>query len=105
MNFHTLFETPRPTADVVFRESRLKPGLLFLIFLALSATAATIGYQGGIEQGGVSLPAGLAYWIAGVMALMSLVVLSGLRASRRATNWLMRYDGARLLIKYRSYLN
>ncbi len=36
---------------------------------------------------------------------MSLVVLSGFRASLRGTNWLMRYDGARLLIKYRSYLN
>ena len=64
-----------------------------------------IGYQGGIDHDGVSLPSGLAYWIAGVMALMSLVVLSGFRASLRGANWLVRYDGARLLIKYRSYLN
>ena len=105
MNFHKLFETPRPTVDVFFRESRLKQALILLIFLAISATAAVIGYQGGIDHDGVSLPSGLAYWIAGVMALMSLVVVSGFRASLRGTNWLMRYDGARLLIKYRSYLN
>ena len=64
-----------------------------------------IAHRGGIEQDGFSLPSGWAYWIAGVTALMSLVVLAGFRASLRGTNWLMRYDGARLLIKYRSYLN
>ncbi len=105
MNFYRLRETPPPIQDVFFRESRLSKGLFFLICLVLSAILAFVGYQGGIHGDDFEFPSSLAYWIAGVMAILALVALSGLRASLKDTNWLMRYDGARLFIKYRSYLN
>ncbi|MCZ6486105.1 MAG: hypothetical protein O6826_10450, partial [Acidobacteria bacterium] len=105
MNFYWLRETPPPIQDVFFRESRLSKGLFFLICLVLSAILAFVGYQGGIHGDDFEFPSSLAYWIAGVMAILALVALSGLRASLKDTNWLMRYDGARLFIKYRSYLN
>ncbi len=108
MNFYRLAETPPPIQDVFFRESRLTKGLFFLICLVLSAILAFVGYQGGIpggESDDLEVPSFLAYWIAGVLAVLALVALSGLRASLKDTNWLMRYDGARLFIKYRSYLN
>ncbi|MDA2937696.1 alkaline shock response membrane anchor protein AmaP [Acidobacteria bacterium AH-259-A15] len=105
MNFYRLRETPALPYDAVFRESRLKKGLFFLICLAISATMAFIGYQGGIDRSGWDVPSTLAYYIAGVIAILALVALLGLRASLRETNWLIRYEGDRLLIKYRSYLN
>ncbi len=105
MNFYRLGETPPPIQDVFFRESRLIKFLVFLICLVLSAILAVVGYQGGIHGDDFEFPSFLAYWIAGVIAILALVALSGLRASLKDTNWLMRYDGARLFIKYRSYLN
>lgn len=105
MNFYQLRETPLLPYDVLFRESRLKQGMIFLICLFISATLAFIGYQGGIHRGDFDLPSVLAYYIAGVVGIVALVVLSGFRASLRHTNWLIRYDGDRLLIKYRSYHN
>ncbi|MCZ6484350.1 MAG: hypothetical protein O6826_01470 [Acidobacteria bacterium] len=105
MNFYRLRETPPPIQDVFFRESRLSKGLFFLICLVLTAILAFVGYQGGIHVDDFEFPSFLAYWIAGVIAILALVALSGLRASLKDTNWLMRYDGARLFIKYRSYLN
>lgn len=105
MNFYRLRETPPPIQDVFYRESRLSKGLFFLICLVLTAILAFVGYQGGIHVDDFEFPSFLAYWIAGVLAIVALVALSGLRASLKDTNWLMRYDGARLFIKYRSYLN
>jgi len=105
MNFYRLRETPPPIQDVFYRESPLSKGLFFLICLVLTAILAFVGYQGGIHVDDFEFPSFLAYWIAGVLAIVALVALSGLRASLKDTNWLMRYDGARLFIKYRSYLN
>jgi len=53
----------------------------------------------------VHLPAFILYWVSGVAGLVALFVLVSARASSRASNWVLRYNGFGLSINFRSYLN
>ena len=95
MNFYRLRELSAQPHETIFRESRFGKSLSFVISLTISVTLASVGYY----------YSGWYYYFAAVMGLYSLMCLSGLRASLGESNWLMRWDGDRLFIKYRSYLN
>lgn len=62
-----------------------------------------LGSSGGIHGGEFELPSVLAYSIGVVMGVLARVALVGLRASLKDSNGLIRYDGDRIFIKWRSF--
>jgi len=107
MNFYRLNEIPVQRGDHVFKVSPLSKSMAVLVFFGIALAALLLGVYGGFRPGkhGIDLPAGLAYYISGVCAVMGLIFFGPFRASLRPTNWLLRCHETGVVIHYRSYLN
>lgn len=80
-----------------YKQSFITP---IIVFAVLDAGAMGIG--AGILSG--SLPKFL-WVVAGFLALISLIALGQARSALRPSNWVLKFDGSDIAIKYRSYLN
>lgn len=84
--------------DVIFRQSRLSSAIACILMLAIMGGAY---YLYIIEK----LPKFIMIWVIFWLSLFFLLAFSMLKKSFKPTNWLMAFDGQRLRIKFRSYLN
>lgn len=103
MFIYRLHEVPTHPTDTVFRTKGAGTALVILtIILAAGYTfVATMILSPHPEW----LGACFVFAILAFFTLMWLLVLTGYRRSRQPSNWLLRFDGTRLIIKFRSYLN
>lgn len=84
--------------DVIFKQSRLNLAVACVGFMAMMGGAY---YLNTIDR----IPKFIMIWVMFWFGLFFLLAFSMLKKSLRASNWLMAYNGERLLIKFRSYLN
>lgn len=96
---------PARPGDTVFREARLGKLAAFAIFLSLTLAALFVGFLPETLPTDHRPPRLIAFYIALVLSVFVLVSLYSLRASLARSNWLVRFDGSTLHIKFRSYLN
>ncbi len=89
-------EVPETARDSLFRYSRVRAVVGFLLLAVLTAALILFGAPGG------SL---LAYYGAGVLVIVAIVFSRLLIARFHAFNWLVRMTDDGLFIKFRSYLN
>lgn len=90
-------ETPLLGRVQSFGQSRLSAPIAFLV---LAGGAAAMG--AAIVRG--ALPWGL-WFMVGFLGLISLLFLGAARAAFSPDNWVLKFDGAQIALKFRSYLN
>lgn len=105
MDFRRASEVPHRYRDLVFRERRMTKAVAFLIFLVLTLVALGAGLFPELIPLSTRPPRFIFFLVAAGLLLPTLVSLFTLRASLRSSNWLIRFDGSKLYIKFRSYLN
>lgn len=105
MQFYSQLDIPYSPRETVFQHSKANSVSAIFLFLSLAVGGFYFGYTGGIETGKVHFPPFLAYWIAGVMALLFLIAITIARATFRSSNWIIKYNPDWIIVKYRSYLN
>ena len=108
MRFYRLKEAPLRPLDAVFAESRLRMACFSLGFTAIFLGGVImICYGGRFIRGWEWTAPGLVFaWIwTGMWGLFSLFLLSRFRHTFGQDNWLVRYTGSSLLIKFRAYSN
>jgi hypothetical protein len=105
MKFLRAQETPRRRGDTVFKEARLGKLIVFVIFLLLTLGALLLGFSPETLPVRSRPPPFVAFFVAASLSLFALVCLYSFRASLLASNWLVRFDGSNIYVKYRSYLN
>lgn len=84
--------------DVVFRQSKLSLIAVCAVVLALMGGAYHLY---AVEK----LPKFMMIWIVFWLGIFFLMTFSALKKALKKSNWLMAFDGERLLLKFRSYLN
>ncbi len=104
LRFYRADEVRERPGEVTFR-ARALPYILATV--VASALAAALLFSPVIAEalGAEPLPAAVGYLGGGGLAMLALWFLSGLRASLRPSNWLLRAAADGLHVKYRSYLN
>ncbi len=105
MRFLREDEVPERHGDWTFREARVGKLAAFLVFLALMVAALAIAIEPDLLPRRFRLPRAIALFVAAGMALFVAFTLYTLRAAMGRSNWIVRYDGRDLYVKYRSYLN
>jgi len=106
MKLYRIHEVPpSPLAEVVFKQSVMGKFWAFILTLAMSAVLVWFGLRGGYDSTNVHLPPFLLYWIGAVIGLLALFIFSYARAAMRPSNWLVKFNKERVLIKFRSHLN
>jgi hypothetical protein len=101
MKLASLKETSCRETDIIFRaSSSVLPTLLFLTLFVGAAYLVIYGRIGSFDP-----PRFIAAFSGLFFLLFAAVFYKAWRASRRATNWLLRIRGNEVLIKFRSYQN
>lgn len=101
MRFHTSPDAPAVHHDLIFRPSRIVGVIELVMALFLLSLSIPI-FIGG--AGGWSDLFGCCCWLAVIAPFVIVFLHSSVRAFS-GEGWLVRYDGRRLLIKFRSHLN
>ncbi len=89
-------DVPLSPAQRVFRHSPARAVLVVLVIAAAIAVLLMVGWQ---------QKAGLAYYLAGVLLLGTLILRRLVLARFQPSNWLVRMDEQGLFLQFRSYLN
>lgn len=85
-------------SDLIFRESCVGR---FVAVFGIAAIMAGAYYAYTMA----TIPKFIMLWIIFWMGLFLCMFLSALKKSFKSSNWLMAYNGERILVKFRSYLN
>ena len=106
MEFYSIPDIPHSRfRDMIFKTSAApKWGAFILTSLACAGLIGS-GNRGGYNSAEVHLPPLLLYWVGGVMGLVALFILVYARAALRPSNWLLKFNTERTLVKFRSHLN
>src|SRR4051812_39819052 len=102
MLIYRLHEVPTQPTDTVFRTKGA--GTLLILFTALllggwSLVLSLLFHPAECLASCIVIP------IVALLTFIWVAILGNYRKSREPSNWLLRFDGHRLLIKFRSYLN
>ena len=96
MQLMRLADAPVDRGDRVFQYSKLRVVLGALVLGVIAMGAFLFGWVNGFW---------LAYYVAVVVAIYTMIFRKLLTARFRQTNWLVRMTDHELFIKFRSYLN
>lgn len=105
MKFYAPSAVPLRPGDLVFREARLGKLIAFAIFTAATTAALIAALAPELIPPSLRPPRAITFAVAAALSLFALVSSYTLRASLKRSNWLVRYDGNGLFVKFRSYLN
>lgn len=97
--------SPGQFRDQTFKTWTVSKWGAFCLTLAVSAGLIYFATRGGYNSPAVYLPPFLLYWTGGVIGCVSMLLLVYARAALRSSNWLLKSNPERLLIKIRSHLN
>lgn len=98
-------EVPQGPGDVVFRQSRWRTGIAFVVIAALTVaflSSPTLAPYFGWEMKGLVV---FAYFGGTFLILFVLFAGTAFRRARQPTNWIMRLAANGIYLRYRSYLN
>lgn len=106
MNFYSIQNLPASyERENVFKIWPIPKIAAVVIFSFLGGLLIYFGYAGSQQIQETNLRSTLCYWIGGWLILFAWVAYYSARNALRQTNWLMKTNSERLLIKYRSYQN
>lgn len=97
MKLYSIDENPVTTPLHTWRHSPL-PGVVGLVVIV--GLAALVAWAALTDRA----PAFI-WVIVALLAFMALFIFGTVRASYSSSNWLMRFDGSQVAVKFRSYLN